>query len=127
MATILVVDDEEFVRDYTKLALERRGHAVHAFESGRNAKTFMEDHDVDLIILDNILKDEIGTEICHQLKTQETTKHIPILMATGNALLKEPTGGNPRHIKPDQFLIKPFEIDALTQMVSHMLDLSCDQ
>lgn len=119
--SILIVDDEVQVVQLTTEILVKRGYAVTSVSSGEEAVEEVRRQKPDLIIIDYRLPGENGDVFVHQWKSAEPTKKIPVLMCTAQALLKTPTGGNPRLLKPDDYLIKPFEIEQLLYKIRLLL------
>lgn len=119
--TILIVDDETEVVKLTAEVLAKRGFGVSSVASGEEALAAVARQKPDLIIIDYRLPGKNGDAIVHQWKSEEITRKIPVLMCTAQALMKTPTGGNPRFLKPDDYLIKPFEIEQLLYKVRLLL------
>jgi len=119
--TIFLIEDHKELVDLTKKILEKRGFVIKDFQNGEDALVQLKKEPPDMIILDHYLPGKTGLQICHEIKSVEATKDIPILIITGQVLLKEPTGGDPALIKPDDFLFKPFEVEELVQKISQML------
>ncbi len=119
--TILMVDDESEIVQLTTDILIKRGYDVQSVNSGEEAIEWVERQKPDLIIIDYRLPGENGDVFVHRWKSAEATQKIPILMCTAQALMKSPTGGNPHFLKPNDFLIKPFEIEQLLNKVKSLL------
>lgn len=119
--SILIVDDEAQVVQLTAEILVKRGYDVTSVGSGEEAAAAVNRKKPDLIIIDYRLPGENGDVFVHQWKSAESTKKIPVLMCTAQALMKSPTGGNPRLLKPDDYLIKPFEIEQLLYKIRLLL------
>lgn len=79
---ILLVEDEQFIRDLYKRQLEKAGFVVDAFSSGGPATSSLENMAYDLIILDIMLPQTSGLEILKKIKANEKTKKIPVVMLT---------------------------------------------
>lgn len=114
---ILLIDDDPEVRATTQELLIRKGFAVTTVENGEDALKLLPTVSVDLIIIDYRLPGQNGDVITDRIKSQPEYAHIPILMCTAQATLAQPLGGNPRLIKPNAFLIKPFGADKLLSQV----------
>jgi two-component system phosphate regulon response regulator PhoB len=80
---ILVVEDEPAVRDVLKDILGVAGFEVITIPSGKGAPELAEKETPDAILLDVILPDVDGIEICRRLKARESTKSIPVVMISG--------------------------------------------
>jgi adenylate cyclase len=77
---ILVVDDNPSNRDLLTRRLGREGYRVTAAECGISALALTAAEDFDLVLLDLIMPDLSGFEVLCRLKTQESTRHIPVIM-----------------------------------------------
>ncbi len=104
---ILVVDDlPENSRLLARL-LEPLGYQVHAARNGAQALDFVANQAPDLILLDLVMPEMDGFEVCQRLKGNEATRHIPVVVITGRKdreanLLAIEAGA-------DDFLVKPFD------------------
>ncbi|TMC16683.1 MAG: response regulator, partial [Chloroflexi bacterium] len=112
MKKILVVDDDESILEVVQIALESEGYHVQTITNSRGLQKLTNDRP-DLILLDMILGGEDGRILCQRLKSNEETRLIPviILSAHSDAGQVADTSG------ADDFLEKPFDIDALLDMV----------
>ena len=119
---IFVIDDEKSLLELTRSLLNKKGYTTKLFHNGEDALNQLKNEIPDLIISDHMLPGKSGIDICHKVKSDDRTKHIPFLIMTGQVLLKEPTGGDPRLIKPDTIIIKPFEIEELTSAIDALLE-----
>ncbi len=118
---IFIIDDHKDIAEVSKNVLEREGYQVYTFTSGEDAFLAFKKNKPNLILLDHLLPGKCGAEICHEVKSDEKLKDISVILVTGQVLLKEPTGGDPNFIKPDDYLIKPFDIDDLLIKVKSSL------
>ena len=78
--TLLLVDDSEMNRDLISRQLERDGYRVERAENGRVAMDMIRARAYDLILLDIMMPEVNGFELLQWLKTDETLRHIPVLM-----------------------------------------------
>jgi DNA-binding response OmpR family regulator len=79
---ILAVDDNTDVLDLIKIMLKRYGLEVIEAESGKQALQFLE-HDLpDLVLLDVMMPEMNGYEVCHQIRADPRTAHLPVVMLT---------------------------------------------
>jgi len=76
MATILVVDDDGHIREVVRFALEKAGHMVVEAAHGRAALEIFRDQAVDLVVLDIIMPELDGIEVCRKLRERS---QVPIL------------------------------------------------
>src|SRR5437588_12799390 len=112
---ILVVDDDPDILDALRFMLEDSGYEVKTSEKGEYAENL---HDTngglpDVIILDVLLSGKDGRIICQKLKSQEDTKHIPIIMISAHPDAKQSV----KAVGADNFLAKPLEMDELLMKV----------
>jgi class 3 adenylate cyclase len=105
---VLVVDDEEHNRTLLRDPLEARGYEVEEAENGRQALQKIARRHPDVILLDLMMPEMDGLEVCRVLRRHARTAHIPILMITalserGDRLLGIVAGAN-------DFLNKPIDL-----------------
>jgi PAS domain S-box-containing protein len=113
-ARVVVVEDELEILDFTRFVLEREGYEVLSVTSGEAALATVTP-EVDLVILDIVLSDADGIEICRQLKSREASAHVPVLMVT--AMSGEAVQKNSLEAGADGYLMKPFSLDEFLQKV----------
>jgi DNA-binding response OmpR family regulator len=120
MARILVVDDEPDIVRFAVAVLEARGHQVSIATDGVRALESARAEVPDAILLDLNLPRLDGREVCRQLKSDERTAAIPIVMMTASeiAIGDVRTG---REAGADDYLIKPFLRDVLIQRIESLL------
>ena len=116
---ILVVDDDPDILDAFQLMLEDAGYEVTTSEKGEYAENL---HDTNgglpnVIILDVLLSGKDGRIICQKLKSQDETKHIPIIMISAHPDAKQSV----KAVGADDFLAKPFEMEELLAKVAEYL------
>ncbi len=80
--SILVVDDEQENFDVIEILLFKDGYKLHFVQSGKEALKFLKTHHVDTILLDVMMPDLDGIELCSQIKANPQWCYIPILMVT---------------------------------------------
>ncbi|MGD9568909.1 MAG: response regulator transcription factor [Sedimentibacter sp.] len=113
MKKILVIEDDERVSDIIKAYLEREGYQVFLTPKGLEGIEIARKNDVDLIILDLMLPDISGEEVC---KTIRQSSDVYIFMLTAKSSLTERVEG--LNIGSDEYLIKPFSPRELTARVN---------
>ncbi len=82
METILIIDDEDDIRDLLQYNLEKEGYIVYAASSGREGIAKANKHIPDLILLDVMMPEMDGIEVCEQLRSNEITKACCICFLT---------------------------------------------
>lgn len=115
--SVLVVDDEQQNRMLLRDPLEAFGYRVEEAENGMQALQKIAMHPPDVILLDLMMPNMDGFEVCRRLKGDTKTAHIPILMVTalserGDRLLGIQAGAN-------DFLNKPIDIQDVTLRVGN--------
>ena len=104
--TILIVDDEEPIRQLLKYNLEREGYTTFQAANGLQALEKARSEKIDLIILDLMLPDMSGLDICRILKNDAKTTCIPIVMVT--AKTEDADIVNGLEIGAEDYVTKPF-------------------
>jgi len=103
---ILIVEDEEDIVEMIKYNLEKEGYKVTAVMNGKDAVVFAKKERPNLVILDLMLPDIDGFEICRQLKNNEITNKIPIIMLTAKSQESDKVTG--LELGADDYMTKPF-------------------
>lgn len=112
MTRILLVDDEPLIIDSLSYSLEREGFEVNSAIDGKQALDSVEDFKPDLIVLDLLLPDISGFEVCRRLRENYTT---PVIMLT--ALGEEIDRVQGLEVGADDYLAKPFSFRELLARV----------
>jgi len=113
--TILVVDDEESLRNLLVASLQRAGYNVVAAGTGRTALERFAQHSVDLVLLDVLLPDMDGFAVCQTLREQTD---VPIVMLTALSRPDDLVRGF--EMGADDYIAKPFtfrEVEARLQAI----------
>src|SRR4029079_5780373 len=82
MPRILIVEDEKDLQEVLTYNLRQAGHVPIVVGSGRDAFSAVADQHPDLVLLDLMLPDVSGIEICRRLKSETMTREVPIVMVT---------------------------------------------
>jgi len=104
--TALVVEDEPEIADLVKFHLEREGVDVTITRSGRRALELARKSIPDLLVLDLMLPDLDGLEVCRRLKENDETKKIPVVMLTARGSEADIVAGI--EMGADDYVTKPF-------------------
>jgi two-component system phosphate regulon response regulator PhoB len=104
--TILVVEDEEDIRELLKYNLEKEGYQVFGAATGEAALKNVRDRLPDLILLDLMLPGIDGLEVCRRLKGEAQTRHLPIVMLTAKGEEADIVTG--LELGADDYVTKPF-------------------
>ena len=115
---ILYAEDDETLAFLTKDNLEQSGYEVTHCADGNLCMESFRKSEFDLCILDIMLPDGDGRELLTQLRSNEKTANIPVLMISAKY-----TAENIQHgaYKPNGFLAKPFDIDELLDKIEGIL------
>jgi two-component system phosphate regulon response regulator PhoB len=116
---ILVVDDEEDIRELVELNLTPEGYEVLACDTGERALEIAQSKLPNLIILDLMLPGIDGLEVCKKLKADSRTKSIPILMLTAKAEEFDIVIG--LELGAEDYVTKPFSGKVLVARVRRIL------
>ncbi|MFH2006530.1 MAG: response regulator transcription factor [bacterium] len=116
---ILVVDDEQDIRELLRYNLSKAGFEVSAVDSGEGALHAVRTKNPDLIILDLMLPGLDGLDCCRVLKSDPTTQHIPIVMLTARGEDSDMVTG--LELGADDYVTKPFSPRVLIARVKAVL------
>jgi DNA-binding response OmpR family regulator len=116
LTRILVVDDEANIVELEKLYLGREGYQVESAASGRDALARFASFNPDLIVLDIMLPDMDGLEVCRQIRAKS---HVPILMLSARREDVDRIVG--LELGADDYLTKPFNPHELIARVKAVL------
>lgn len=121
--TILVVDDEKCVRDLVCIMLRNRGHRV--VEAGDAAEAMMKitrEKAPDCVVLDAMLPDRTGFELCEELKADPRYHGVPVAIVSGIAAGSVHAEEQVRRQTPaDEFISKPFRLTDLVARIEKLM------
>ena len=81
---ILIVEDEEDILELLEYTLQKEGYETIGFlKIDKNVRNILNEEQIDLILLDIMMPDMNGFEVCTKLKNEEKTKNIPIIFLSG--------------------------------------------
>lgn len=120
--TILVVDDEEMIREVISSYLEKKGFHVFTAETGEQAIQIFAKQTVSLVILDLMLPDLSGEEICAKIRKQSK---VPIIILTAKTMEEDILNG--LHLGADDYLTKPFSLKTLYARMTAVLRRTSDE
>jgi DNA-binding response OmpR family regulator len=106
---ILIVEDDATIAGYLKRGLEERGYAVDAVNNGRDALDWAIAAPYDLILLDVMLPEMNGIDVCRELRKRNL--HMPVLMLTARDTVNDRVAG--LDAGADDYLVKPFAMPEL--------------
>ncbi len=116
---VYIEDDQEMI-DLVVLILTRRGFQVQGANGGRNGLELIFKEPPDLVLLDLMMPGMDGWEVYQQLKANEQTKNIPVIVVTAKAQPIDRVLG--LHIaKVDDYISKPFRPQELVDSIERVL------
>jgi two-component system phosphate regulon response regulator PhoB len=116
---VLLVEDEPDLNETISFNLDSEGYEVASVFNGKDALKAIEKKKPDLILLDLMLPDMSGLEICRELRSSKKTKKIPIMMVTAKGEEVDRIVGF--ELGADDYIVKPFSIREFMLRVSAML------
>ncbi len=116
---ILVVEDEQDIMDLVSFNLARRGFKVRGAATGLEALAEVAVKAPDLIVLDVMLPEMDGVEVCRVLRSQAETSLIPIVMLTAKNSVEDILEG--LYAGADDYVTKPFHLQVLAEKLLAVL------
>ena len=124
-ARILVVEDEEALARLVKSHLERAGHEVHVEHTGKQALVYAAEHRTDLIVLDIMLPDMSGYDVCVEMRRLYHPWILPVVMLTALNQPKHQLLGFSHGA--DAYLTKPVQSIELLGTIAVMLNRAAER
>jgi two-component system phosphate regulon response regulator PhoB len=116
---ILIIEDEEDIRELVRYNLERENFAVIEAESGEAGLKSVSQKKPDLILLDLMLPGKDGLQICRELKRSEATRDIPVVMMTAKGEESDIVTG--LELGAEDYVVKPFSPKVMVARVKAVL------
>ncbi|MCJ8212070.1 response regulator transcription factor [Mucilaginibacter sp. RS28] len=117
--TVLVVEDDHDIRELIVIILEADGYEVASLDSGRDVILTVQRTSPDILLLDVMLGDMDGRDICKALKSSPATSQMPVMIVSATH------GWETRHERQcmaDDYVAKPFDITDLLVRVSNLVN-----
>ena len=118
---LLVDDDLELVELMTKVLEDDGRFEVRVANNGFDAGMMVKEYRPDIIVLDVMLPDINGKEVCHRVRADPTLEDVRILCISG--MMEEDRGHELRLSGADDFMPKPFEFEALIDRMCTLLEI----
>ena len=115
--TVLVVDDNEDLLETFAMILKRRGFFVETADNGATAVDKFKEHNYDVTLMDIVMPKVDGYNACSQIKADQETKEIPVIMVTGLGFaINEKVA---KDLGADGYITKPFNLENLLNLAEH--------
>ena len=116
---ILIIEDEEDIRELVRYNLQRERYQIDEAESGEDGIKLLSQNRPDLILLDLMLPGKDGMEICRELKRSAEFSAIPVVMMTARGEESDVVSG--LELGADDYVVKPFSPKVLVARVKAVL------
>jgi two-component system, OmpR family, phosphate regulon response regulator PhoB len=118
-AKVLVVEDEEAISNLLAYNLEKEGFSVSISADGEEAMIAVEEGRPDLVLMDWMLPNVSGIELCRRLRSRMETREIPVIMLTARGEEEDRVRG--LEIGADDYVTKPFSMSELVARMRAVL------
>ncbi|MCB0917397.1 MAG: response regulator [Actinobacteria bacterium] len=108
MADVLVIDDDENIRDIVTLRLGVSGHTVHSAGDGETGLARARELKPDLVLLDIMMPRLNGIDVCRQLRADADLAEVPIVLLTARGQEHDVDRGF--EVGADDYIVKPFSL-----------------
>ena len=117
---ILIVEDEESLLKLESILLTSKGYQVRGVANGQAALDAIEEEHPDLVLLDIMLPEIDGFEICRRIKANPDTKGIPVVMLTAKKSREDMARGE--EVGADWYITKPFKSAMVIETIQRFID-----
>jgi len=114
--TILIVEDEESIYDILSYSLRKEGFSVYGASTGKKALEYLQGIEINLVILDLMLPDTTGFELCKEITSYS---NLPILMLTARDDIVDKVLG--LELGAEDYMTKPFDVREVIARVKVLL------
>ena len=119
MAQILVIEDERDIQEILDFNLRKAGHKVSLASTGRDGLRLARERHPDVVLLDLMLPDLPGTEVCKALKQDPSTRDLQVMMLTAKGEEIDRVIGF--ELGADDYVVKPFSVRELLLRIQAIL------
>jgi twitching motility two-component system response regulator PilG len=117
---ILIVEDEESLLKLESILLTSKGYDVRGVSNGQLALDAMQEDCPDLVLLDIMLPEIDGFEVCQRIKDNPATKDIPVIMLTAKKSREDMARGE--QVGADWYITKPFKSAMVIETIQRFLN-----
>jgi len=116
---ILIVEDEESLLKLESILLTSKGYDVQGVSNGIAALEVIAEEPPDLVLLDIMLPEMDGFEVCRRIKENEQSRHIPVIMLTAKKSREDMARGE--DVGADWYITKPFKSAMVIETIQRFL------
>ncbi len=116
---ILIVEDEESLLKLESILLTTKGYHVQGVATGTAALKAVAEDPPDLVLLDIMLPEMDGFEVCRQIKSSSQTRHIPVILLTAKKSPEDINRG--KQVGADHYMTKPFKSSMVIASIERLL------
>ncbi|TGU73924.1 response regulator [Geomonas terrae] len=116
---ILVVEDEESLLKLESILFTSKGYQVTGVRGGKEALASIAEQAPDIIVLDLMLPDMDGFEVCRHIKENEATRAIPVVMLTAKKSSRDLEHG--KQVGANAYITKPFKSIKVLEVIEELL------
>lgn len=117
---ILIVEDEESLLKLESILLTSKGYEVRGVANGQAALSALTEELPDLVLLDIMLPEIDGFEVCQQIKNNPVTQHIPVIMLTAKKSREDMARGE--KVGADWYITKPFKSAMVIETIQRFIN-----
>lgn len=117
---VLIVEDEESLLKLESILLTSRGYDVCSARNGKSAMAMLESEKPDIVLLDIMLPEMDGFEVCRQIKSNPQTSSIPVIMLTAKKSREDMATGE--QAGADWYITKPFKSAMVVETIQRFLN-----
>ncbi|RYZ99934.1 MAG: response regulator [Sphingobacteriaceae bacterium] len=114
---VMIVDNDESILDVMSEALQFGGFDVKVLRQADNIFPLLEEYKPDILLIDYLLDGVNGGEICHEIKSVEATRSLPVVIVSAYPKVLQSLG----NYNCDAFIAKPFDLYELIDRVTELL------
>jgi DNA-binding response OmpR family regulator len=118
MRRILAVDDDKDILEVLQYILEESGYEVETLSDGHDLFGHIKENTPDLILLDIMLGNMDGRQLCREVKAKQETHDIPVILISASHNVSD---SMKQKGSPDAFIAKPFDISELLDTIKMQL------
>jgi DNA-binding response OmpR family regulator len=116
---ILIVEDEESLLKLESILLTSKGYEVQGVTNGQAALDAIAEELPDLVLLDIMLPEIDGFEVCRRIKSNAETRHLPVIMLTAKKSREDMARGE--KVGADWYITKPFKSAMVIETIQRFL------